>query len=128
MTEASIRLPPSGVLPLGAADIDRAGLRHLRVGAHLVEAVARKYAGFGLVDIPVRGHEQIEPHVVVYQQTALRHRDEKAQLDKDQQDRDKDAAHRQRGAPLLIGQYSPGNRERHEPEPAIPKMLQESGI
>jgi hypothetical protein len=39
--------------------------------------------------------------VVVDQHAALRHRDEKAELDKNQQDRDKDATDGERGAAPL---------------------------
>ena len=113
------------VLPLGIADINRIRLCDVRVGAHLVEAGAREEAGFGLIGVAVRRHQQIEPHMVVDQQAALRHRDKKPELDEDQQDRDKDAADRQHGAPLLIGQYSPGDSERHEM--ATLKMLQDRG-
>ena len=52
--------------------------------------------------------------MVVDQHTALRYRDEKAELDENQEDRDKDAASGKRGAPLLVSQYAPSDLERHE--------------
>src|SRR4051794_19910343 len=63
--------------------------------------------------------------MVVDQEAALRHRDEKPELDENQQDRDKNAADRQRGAPLLIRQYPPSHRERHEN--ATPNTLRRQG-
>jgi hypothetical protein len=54
----------------------------------------------------------------------LRHRDKKPEFDKDQQDRDKNAADRQRGAPLLIRQDPPRHRERHDRAILKPSLRQ----
>ncbi len=51
--------------------------------------------------------------MVIDQHAALRHRHEKAELDKNQQDRDENAAGGERGAPLLVGEYPPREMERH---------------
>ena len=51
--------------------------------------------------------------MVVDQHAALRHGDEEAELDKDQQDRDEDPADGERGAALLMRENAPGKTERH---------------
>ena len=104
----------AAVLPFGAAEIERARLRHTGIGAHRGRAAPRENCQDSrLEDVFVGSDQQVEAHVVIDQHAALRHRDEEAELDEDQQDRDEDAADRQRGAALLVGQYAPGDLERH---------------
>src|SRR5205085_2293690 len=81
----------------------------------LGKALPRELPGFRLEDVFVRGDQKIKPHVVVNQHAALRYRDEKTELDKDQQDGNEDAAKRQRGAALLMRKNAPGNVQRHDP-------------
>ena len=107
--------PAARVLPFGAAEIERARLRHPGVAPGLDKALPRELPGFRLEDVFVRGDQKIKPHVVVNQHAALRYRDEKTELDKDQQDGNEDAAKRQRGAALLMRKNAPGNVQRHDP-------------
>ena len=103
----------AGILPLGPAEIEGAGLRDLGDGHRRFQPGARKLPGSRLENVFARAHQEIEAHVVIDQQAALRHRHEKAELDENQEDRDEDAAGGKRGAPLLVNQYPPGEVERH---------------
>ena len=80
------------ILPFGRAEIERRRLRHIgsartvssRAGGNCHDSAWKSYL--------LRSDQQIEAHVVVDQHAALRHRDEKAELDKNQQDGNEDAA------------------------------------
>ena len=50
---------------------------------------------------------------------------EKAKLDENQEDRDEDAAGGERGAPLLVNQYPPGEVERHRAKRSGQRLLRD---
>src|SRR5262249_48046493 len=104
---------PFATLPVGNSEIERHCLRYVRGAPYPLELTERKYAGLRLVLVLVRGQQQVEPHIVVKQQAAARHRIEEAEFDKDQKNRHENPDRSERGASLVRSQDAQGEWNLH---------------
>src|SRR5262249_32757130 len=114
------RHPAFRIEPAGVAVVKRKRGRHLGKRKRLIQSPPRKTAGLRLKYIGARCHHEIEPHRVIEQEAALRHRHVEAELKEDQQYGEQNSADRKDVAALLMGQNPPCDKCLHgEPECAL---------